>query len=770
MFTLIARILLRNRILFLVLLFGATAVMFYKAQDVRLSYRFSRLLPKQDSTQIEYDRFREIFDQVGNTVILAVDSFDVFEPANYDIWYALERDLDTIEGVSGVVSPISAYNLRRNDSLKKLEYHRIIRGPDPNLDSAQAVYQSLPFYRERLYSADHTIPLMMVQVSKDYLYEKDIVRIIASIQELVRINEQRHNLEFKVTGLPHIRMANTSKVSNEIGLFIGLSIGITTLILFLFLRSARATAVSIFVVLMGVVWCFGLIGTFDYAISMLSSLVPALIIVIGVPNCIFLINKYHNEYKGHQNKVLAIQRVIRKVGVATLMTNATTAMGFAALILTDSVVLKEFGVVASLNIMMIFFISLIIIPIFYSFAKAPKQRHYGHFEKNWLQGFIRFLVETVKHRRNLVYVIMGVSLAAAFYGMSQIYVTGNLSEEFKKSDPIYKDLKFLERNFNGSVPLEILIDTKRKNGIQSASTLKRINQLQDSLQKMEELSRPLSIVDGLKFAKQGFYRGDSSFYEMPTSQERNFILSYLPNDKNARQGLIGSLTDSTGRYARITMQVQDLGTEESHELKADIATAVDQIFPGERYDVMVTGAWVVFLKGTSYLIKNLILSLTLAIGVIAIVMAIIFRSFNMVVVSLLPNLFPLIMTAGLMGYFGVPLKPSTILVFSVAFGISVDDTIHFLAKYRQELKIYNFNIRRAVFLAIRETGVSMFYTSVVLFFGFSTFVASSFGGIVALGLLVSITLVIAMLSNLILLPTLLLSFERIALGRKADRD
>jgi len=155
----------------------------------------------------------------------------------------------------------------------------------------------------------------------------------------------------------------------------------------------------------------------------------------------------------------------------------------------------------------------------------------------------------------------------------------------------------------------------------------------------------------------------------------------------------------------------------------------------------------------------------MAVAVIAVVMAFIFRSFAMVLVSLIPNLFPLLMTAGIMGFFNIPLKPSTILVFSVAFGISIDDTIHFLAKYRQELKITNYNIGQSVLLAIRETGVSMFYTSIVLFFGFCVFTASSFGGIIALGILVSITLVIAMIGNLLILPTLLLSFERLIINK-----
>lgn len=770
MFTLIARFLLRNRLLALGLILVPTALILTQADQLRFSHQFSRLLPDTDSTQIDYNHFRNVFDQVGNSVIIAADSFDVFEEGHYQFWRKLEKTLNRSEGVAGVVSPTSSFYLSRNDSLKKLEYHRLHNMGISSADSLGELYWQMPFYDQLLYDGQRQVPLMIVRIARDQLYTKNITPIVQQIHQHVKEAEQRSGVDLKISGLPFLRTSNTVQVGKEIGMFIGLAVAITSLILYLFLKSFRAMAISMVVVFTGVAWTFGLLGYFGFPISLLSSLIPTLMIVIGVPNCIFLINKYHAEYKGHKNKVLALQRVVRKVGVATLLTNATTAMGFAALIFVDSKVLKEFGIIASLNILILFLISLVIIPVYYSYAKAPKERHYSHFEKRWLTRFIHFLIDVVRDHRNKVYWAFGVLTALALWGITQMYATGNLSEEYKKSDPVYKDIQFLEEKFNGSVPLEIMVDTRRRNGALKQSTLKRLDKLQDSLHTQPELSRPISVVEGLKFARQAYFRGNPDFYDLPTSQERNFIASYIPNDKSARQGLIGSLTDSTNRYARVTMRVQDMGGAESKALKANVNAFIEQIFDPERYEVTVTGAWIVFLKGTEYLIKNLLLSLTLAIVVIAFIMALIFRSFRMVVVALVPNLFPLIMTAGIMGFFGVPLKPSTILVFSVAFGISVDDTIHFLAKYRQELKLSNFQIRRAVFLAIRETGVSMFYTSVVLFFGFSTFLASSFGGIVALGLLVSITLVIAMFSNLILLPTLLLSFERLSRIRSFTKE
>ncbi len=738
----------------------ATAFMVFQGQKIQMSYQFSRLLPLTDSTQIDYDNFRETFNQVGNQVVLAAENVDVFNPEDYRLWKKLEENLDTIQGVDNILSPISAYNLVRNDSTGKLE---VVSFNDDfnasNADSLGRLYRSLPFYKGLLYSKDGKSPLMLVQISNDNLYNKSIIRIIETVKKVVADFEAESGYIVHASGLPYIRMANTKKISQELFINIALSLGVTTLIMFLFLRSIRATLISMLVVILGVCWSFGLIASFGFQISMLSALIPSLIIVIGVPNCIFLINKYHAEYKGHKNKILAVQRVIRKIGAATLLTNTTTALGFAAFIFTDSVILREFGIVASINIMMVFVISIIVIPVVYSFGRKPKKRHYSHLEKQWLSGFISGLTYLVNHYRVQVYITAAILSCVAFYGATLIKTTGNLTEEFKESDPLLKDLKFLEANFGGAVPLEIIIDTKRERGAQKLSVIKRLSELQDRLKEIPELSRSMSLADGVKFAKQAYYRGDSSFYSVPTNQESNFILSSIPESKGGLD-LLNAMVDSTGQRVRISVQAKDLPTSEIRKLHDEVEERVYEVFDRERYGITITGASMVFVKGTTYLIKNLIVSLILAVCVIAIIMTLLFRSFKMVVVSLIPNLFPLLITAGIMGYFNIPLKPSTILVFSIAFGISVDDTIHFLAKYRQELRANGWNIAQAVITSIKETGVSMFYTSIVLFFGFITFVSSSFGGIVSLGILVSVTLVIAMLSNLILLPTLLMSVAR----------
>lgn len=762
MWTKIARLILRRKIELLSLVVLATAFMAYKALDVKISYKFSRILPVDDPISIAYDDFRSHFGEAGNAIVLGVKKPDFWTPDGLRGWKELNDSLSAIEGVENVLSVVTAYNLTVDELKGEFVPEEIVKDlpqTQEEADRIKKIFRDLPFYRGMLYDEDGEVELMVARIRTDQLYNANIIRIVERVKKITAQYEASHDASIKVSGLPYIRMANTKKVKNEVYLFIVLTIAVTAIILLFFLKSIRATGISLIVVVLGVIWSFGLISTFDYEISLLSSLIPPLVIVIGVPNAIFLINKYHAEYRLHKNKILALQRVIRKIGNVTLLTNTTTALGFAAFILTDSITLVQFGVVASVNILVVFCLSLIIIPIVYTYLSPPKERHYKHLDQRWVLGMVRFLQKAVVNNRPVIYGLTVLIVGFGIVGMLKIQTTGNLTEDFGEEDPLYLDLKFLEQEFHGVVPMEIIIDTKEDNGVERSSFLKKMERLQLSLDSLHNTSRSLSIVDFTKFTRQAFLGGFPEMYGMPTSQERTWIVQYLPEDQGDNE-LLRSLVDSAGSRARISLQVPDLPTPEMEVLAAQVEEKVKRAFDEEEYDVTLTGASVVFLAGTKYLIKNLILSLLLAIAVISVIMALLFGSARMVVISIVPNLIPLLMTAGLMGFLGIPLKPSTILVFSIAFGISVDDTLHFLAKYRQELKTNGWKIGKAVLAAIHETGISMFYTSMVLFFGFSMFIASDFGGTVSLGILVSLTLFFAMFANLLILPAFLMSVEK----------
>jgi predicted RND superfamily exporter protein len=622
------------------------------------------------------------------------------------------------------------------------------------------MFNDLPFYDDLIFNKETGTIRTIINLDKEIVntsVRKDF--ILQDLTNLVNDFEEDTGMDVHVSGMPYIRTMNSQNIIDEIGKFILAALLVTSLIFFFFFRSFRATLISMLVVIIGVMWAFGILGLLQYEITVLTALIPPLIIVIGIPNCIFLINKYQQEVKKHGNQALSLQRVISKIGNATLMTNMTTASGFATFIITDSQLLKEFGIVASINIIGIFILSLLIIPIVYSFMSLPKTKHLKHLNKRWIDAFVNWMVHIVRDRRISVYVTSILLLVVSIIGIYQIRISGSPIEDMPKNAEFFKDIRFFEAEFDGIMPVEIVVDTKRPKGVLRPTTLKKIDELDKVIEGIPELSKPVSIVNLVKYSKQAFYNGIPKYYQLPTTQENNFIMD-VARKSSGNGNLLKNFVDSTGQTARITTFMRDVNTERMEAIEKRLEENINTIFPAERYTVYLTGSALLFLKGTKYLVTNLVMSLALAIALIAVFMAYLFRSFKMIVISLIPNLLPLVITAGVMGFVGVPIKPSTILVFSIAFGISVDDTIHFLAKYRQELVANQWRINKSVYAALRETGVSMFYTSIVLFFGFSVFVISSFGGTVALGALVSATLMFAMLANLILLPSLLLSLER----------
>ncbi|TJY34597.1 efflux RND transporter permease subunit [Pontimicrobium aquaticum] len=760
----IARLILRNRIGIILVVAVATYLFGLQWDKMRFTYTEANLLPDNHEVNLEYNSFLETFGEEGNLIVLGVKDSSLFSVENLNAWNKLSTSFKSNVEVETVVSIYDLQKLVKNNQKKQFDLEPFIKDSISSIDELEKLkgelFEQYPFYDNFLFNKETKTIRSAIYLEKSIINtpaRKDF--IIDVLIPKIEAFEDAYNLDVRVSGMPYIRTLNSQNIIDEISLFIGAALLVTSLIFFFFFRSFRATFISMIVVLIGVMWTFGIIGLLEYEITVLTALIPPLIIVIGIPNCIFLINKYQHEVNKHGNKAKSLQRVITKIGNATLMTNVTTASGFATFIITESKLLKEFGTVASLSIIGIFLLCLLIIPIIYSYMPMPKDKHLEHLNKRWINTFVDWMEGMVRHRKITIYVTALILLIASIIGIYQIKISGSLIEDMPKKAAFFEDIRFFEEEFNGIMPLEIMVNTNLKKGVMKLSTLKKMDELEELIIETPELSKPISVVSLVKYSKQAYYNGNLKYYQLPTSQENNFILSYAKNS-SSDVDLLKNFVDSTGQYARITTFMKDSGIDKMERIEDNLTTKINKVFPKDKYEVIVTGKAYLFQKGTKYLVNNLILSLSLAIFLISVFMAYMFRSFRMIIVSLIPNLLPLLITAGLMGYLGVPIKPSTILVFSIAFGISVDDTIHFLAKYRQELQANHWRIKKSVYAALRETGISMFYTSIVLFFGFSVFIISNFGGTVALGALVSGTLLFAMLANLLLLPSLLLSLER----------
>ena len=778
-----SRIILKNRLFFLIILGIITVFMAYQAQYVKMSYEMAQMLPESDSTFIDYQNFKSTFGEDGSVVIIGIENKHLFDLNNFNAWYDLTHNIKRVQinfktngsnikvsGIPEALSIANAYALKKNNEKKLFDFEQIIKKrptSQQQVDSIKNVITRYPFYKGLLYNDSFDVTLTVITLNREVLDSKYRNILFEKIEKEITAFEKKTGIPVHKSGLPYIRVNSSTKVAAEIKIFLVLSILITSLILFLFFRSFKATIYSIMVVSVGVIWATGILTLFGFEITILTGLIPPLIIVIGIPNCIFLLNKYHSEFKYHGNQIKALSRVIQKTGNAIFLTNTTTALGFITFVFTKSTILVEFGIVAAIDILVVFLLSILLIPIIFSFLKAPKIRHTKHLENQRMIKAVSILEHIVLNHRKKVYLSTGIVIALSIWGISRMTTTGNIIDDLPKNDPVVLDLKFFEKHFKGVMPFEIVIDTKQKGGVFSnnGKVLYKIQKLQKILSKHDEFSKPLSIVEAIKFSYQAYKNGKPKFYILPPATELNKLKKYIKADDRKKN--FTNFLDSTNQITRVSFQMADIGTKEMERLLDTIRPKIDAVFPPEDYKITLTGTSVTFLKGTDYLIENLFTSLTLAIILIASLMSILFSSVRMVLVSLIPNLLPLIITAALMGFWGIPIKPSTILIFSIAFGISVDDTIHFLAKYRQELKNHKLgNIKDSVLIALRETGVSMIYTSTILFFGFGVFTVSSFGGTVALGVLISITLLTAMLADLVLLPSFLLSLDK-ALTTKA---
>lgn len=763
----IARIILRNRLAIIISIILITIFLAMQWKYIRFTHSEANLIPADDKVNVDYDAFLKTFGEEGNLIIIGINGKHLFTPKLFKAYSNFIQDIQNDKEVSLVISVDNLQKLIKNDTLQSFELKPFVNKNKVN-DAAYLstlkteLFTQMPFYEGLLFNKK-------TQALRTAIYlDKKIVNTIARknyvLYDLIpKIEkfEKENNIDLRVSGMPYIRTLNAKTIVDEIGLFIGAALFVTSLIFFFFFRSFRATLISLVIVIIGVMWSFGILALLNYEITVLTALVPTLVIVIGIPNCIFFINKYHQEFQKHSNKAKSLQRVITKTGTATLMTNITTAVGFATFIVTNNVLLQEFGIVTTINILAIYILSLVIIPIFFSYIPTPMPRHLGHLERESITSFMNWIVNTVKNHRIAVYCVAICLLIFGIIGIYKIRISGSIIEDMPKKTVFFDDIRYFEKEFDGVMPLEIMIDTKRKKGVFKSTNLRRIEKLEETITDIPELSKPLSIVSLVKYAKQSYYNGNPEYFELPTSQEEAFILPYIKNSsKDSKDNLLKSYVNNDGSIARITAFIKDENGEKMDHIENQVRIKADILFPKERYNVIITGKPSVFQKGTKYLLDNLLYSLLFAFALTGGLVAIMFRSIKMVLVSIIPNMLPLIMTAGLMGFIGIPLKPSTLLVFGIAFGMSVDDTLRFLAQYRLELARNHWRIKKSVFATFNDAGLSMFYTSIVLFFGFSVFMLSSFGGTVALGGLVALTLSFGMLSNLVLLPSLVLSLNK----------
>ncbi len=723
-------------------------------------------IPIDNPKYIEHLNFKKMFGEDGTMMVVGFDQQNVFEPTFFNEFKAWQQEIKKIDGVDNMLCIPTTINVRKQetDSTSKLVAEPIFTDTK-NLDSSIKEFLNLPLYKYLLYNPETHSYLTAIYLNKIKVKTAERMRIIQDIETTTEKFSKKTNTDIHYSGLPFIRTKFSLSVQYEMKLILIASLLLTAFILFLFFRSFSTVLFSVLVVFAGVLWAVGLLYLMDYRISILTALIAPLIVVIGIPNCIYFLNKYHTQFALLNNKKDALISMVERMGIVTLFTNLTAAIGFGVFYFTKSQLLKEFGLIAGVSILVVFFISLFSIPAIFSYLKAPETKHTKYLENKFLSAVLLKFDFWVLNHKKYVTVFWTCMVLVSLLGIMKLKTLGFIVDDLPKQNKIYTDLNYFEKNFHGVMPLEIVVDTKKKNGATTLPTLQKLDQLSASLGDYKQIAKPLSMVEAIKFARQAYYDGDSSSYGVPNSFDVAFLLPYLRMKSDSAKSsqfsqLISSFVDSSKRYARISVGIEDVGSEKLPLILNDIQQKANAIFDTTRYKVTFTGTSIVFLEGSRFIINSLRDSLLLALLMIVFCMIFLFRSWRIVIISLITNMIPLAITAGVMGFFNINLKPSTVLVFSIALGIAIDVTIRFLVNYKQDLPKYNYDIPATIKATIQETGISIIYTSLILSAGFIVFLVSQFDGTKALGYLTALTLFMAMITNLTILPALLVWFDK----------
>lgn len=774
----IAAFIIKFRVALLVILLAITGVMGYYAAQVKLSYEFTSAVPTDNPKYVEYQNFRKQFGEDGNLMVIGVQTKNFFEKDFFNDYAVLVKNVAKVKAVENVLSIPGSIVLVKDTVTSKLNAQPIAPGNPPYADvaSIKNTFLNLPIYKGLLYNPDSNAYMMAVRIDKNVLNSKDRSEVINNIVALGDAFAAKHNITLHYSGLPLIRTQMALKVQSEMKLFLIASFVLTAVILVLFFRSFTAVVASMMVVAIGVIWSVGTITLLGYKITLLTALIPPLVVVIGIPNCVYLLNRYHHEYNQNPNKMRSLLRMVDRMGIVTFFTNLTAAIGFGVFFFTKSVLLKEFGLVAGINIIGLFVISLVFIPAFFSFLPPPNVKHTKYLESKWINNLLTRITNWVFSHRAWIYGFTILICVLSTWGVLRLKNDAHIVDDLPSSDKISIDLKFFERNFKGVMPLEIVIDTRKKRGVVSGlNVIRKMDELSTLLESYPEIGKPLSIANGIKFASQQYFGGDTSYFAVPGDFGAAFLQPYLSGKGDGGKNtifsrLLLSFIDSTKQKARISVSMADVGSQRLPVLLDSIKPKVIQIFDTTKYDVTFTGTSITFLEGSKFIVASLRDSLILAFLIIFGCMVALFRSWRILLISIIVNIVPLLITAGLMGWVGIRIKPSTVLVFSVALGITIDVTIRFLVNFKQELARHDDSIADTVHRTIHDTGLSIIYTSLILIAGFGVFVLSQFDGTKSLGYLTSITLFLAMVTNLILLPALLLWMDKVIEKKNKSAD
>ena len=712
------------------LFFGYIA--FISDEKIITDFSLEQLFPDKDPAKDLYEQLLIDFPKEESNLFLVYECDNCLSQESLEELLNITDDLSFIQGVENVQSVLTFID-------EDFEDYELDAW---NLEAKQILNN--PVLSNIFIAKEGTIGNIIVKL-ENHINDHDTRKVV--LTEVYNVLDN-YSLKYYLAGIPFIRTEYVEFVMSERNIFIPIAFIVSALVLFFVFRQVRCVILSLLAIGITLIWISGIMSILDISINVISYLTFNLLTIIGVSDCIHILIKYHESLKDGLSKEDSITQVIKEIGYALFLTSFTTAVGFFSLGLTNIKIIREFGFLVGIGVILMFLITIIFLPIILSFIRIPKKKHIQRLVQGGrlqlAESFNKWIFNYSKRVLSITFIIIIISI----YGIFQVSNNSSVFDDFRPGNKIYESIKFVDHNLGGVFPIEILIETDRERGLLDPELLYYIEEFQDSVKQIYTIGSVKSIVDIIKVIDKEF--NDS--YDIPQSYDE--IISYSSFDEDAFSAFI--LPDF--KKGRITCRAIAGKTDEADYTKQIIYKYADSILPDD-CKVSITGSIIVMLKSNKYMVKNLMTSFIVASIVIFFSMMFLFGSKRLALLSILPNIIPLMFAGGIMGVFNIILRPSTAMTFSIALGIAVDDTIHFLARFRQEYIKNRGDYRLAITRTLLTTGKAIISTTIVISLGFIVLLFSQYVPNFEFGLLGTIILIIALAGSLILLPVLIIQLK-----------
>ncbi|EJF08970.1 RND family transporter [Pontibacter sp. BAB1700] len=730
-----------------------TVLSVFYASRLRFDYNFDNFFPKGDPDLAYYFSYRDKFGNDNDYLLIGLDnSGSLFDQQFLQKVDTLTRFMQRQPHVESVLSPTTF----KSPIIEQFGYFEI---PYLHPDEPERYTQdSLLIYQSRelvgtLFSEDATAVSLFIQTSDNLAKEPGDSLITAMYGEIERLGLQEHHLAGKVLA----QSVFIEKMKIELAIFMSASILLVILFLWIAFRSVWGVLVPLVVVLLSVLWSLGVMGIFNKPIDVMTVLLPTIMFVVGMSDVIHIMSRYITEIGQGVTKIQALRVTIKEVGMATLLTSLTTSVGFLTLLTTSIVPIREFGVYTAVGIALAFVLAFTMLPAILLLNKKPNPRRARRIDLSWPMLLRRVYTFVLRRPYPILYASMGIVLVSLI-GISMIKVDTTLLEDLGDDDPIIKDFQYFEEKFSGVRPFELHLIAGPDKSMYDLEVLQEVDQLETYLYQtygLNFITSPATVVRAIHRAQNG---GLPDYYTLPANEREMQQVQQRLTAFSKRSELRAVVTTDQ-QEGRLAGKMTDVGSVRAAELNDSLEAFIDQHINPELLQTRITGSAVMLDKNNDYVVSNMLQGLLIAFLVVALLVGLIFRSLRMVVISLVPNIIPLLMIGGIMGFLGINMTVSVSIIFTIAFGIAVDDTIHFLGKLKVELRKGK-SLPYAIKTTIISAGKAIIITSCILVAGFLTLVLSSFDATFYVGVFVSLTLVFAVVADLLLLPVLILYFYR----------